>query len=96
MLDTIMLSLRLSDGLHMPSFTEQFGEEAAARVMSVATRCQQQGILQCIGKRDLLGDGSCLPITIRLKDPEGFLLSNDIISDFFAELTMTSTTAFLL
>ena len=74
LLDMVMLRLRLSDGLDFRVVAEQFGEERVSRIRSALQRHVDKGLVE--------EGGSC----IRLADPEGFLVSNDIISDAFAAL----------
>ena len=77
--DHVMLSLRLADGLDMQQIHNTFGNQAAQRVMAAVQRHVQSGLVkvQPLEAR--------LP-RICLADPDGFLVSNDIISDIFVAL----------
>lgn len=77
--DHVMLSLRLADGLDMQRIHNDYGNQAAQRVMAAVQRHVQSGLvkLQPLEAR--------LP-RICLADPDGFLVSNDIISDIFVAL----------
>ena len=70
LLDSIMLSLRLSSGLDLLSLDAEIASKVVAAVKDHA----KEGLV-------VLDDKS-----LRLKDPEGYLLSNTIISDIFAAL----------
>ena len=74
LLDMVMLRLRLSDGLDFRVVAEHFGEERASSIRSALRRHVDRGLVE--------ERGSC----VRLADPEGFLVSNGIISDAFAAL----------
>eukprot|EP00798_Chlamydomonas_sp_ICE-L_P014035 gene14035-19973_t len=83
LLDTIMLRLRTADGLDLKELGEVYGGDAVDVVLeSVKYHVSRGLVLQLpslVG--DEHGDG---PGRIRLSDPEGLLLSNDIISDIFS------------
>ncbi|MBQ9912972.1 MAG: radical SAM family heme chaperone HemW [Clostridia bacterium] len=64
----IMLSLRLSDGLDGKKFRERYGCSLAEEIFKKAEKYERNGLLKTDGER----------ITLT---PEGFLLSNSIISD---------------
>ena len=72
LLNMVMLRLRTSDGLDMRDFSDRFGEDAAGTVTKSLQKHIERGLV-------LNQDHK-----IRLSDPNGFLLSNDIISDVFA------------
>ena len=74
LLDMVMLRLRLSDGLDFRVVADCFGEEKVSSIRSALRPHIDKGLVE--------ERGSC----IRLTDPEGFLMSNDIISDVFAAL----------
>ena len=74
LLDMIMLRLRLADGLNMSKVAADFGDNSASAIFKAVKKHQEQGFVQHDGE------------VIRLRDPEGFLFSNDIISDIFAAL----------
>lgn len=76
LLEAVMLRLRLSDGLDFRILEEQFGVKAATTVESALLPHIEKGLAEPLG----CGNG------VRLKDPEGFLVSNDIISDIFVSL----------
>lgn len=72
LLNTVMLRLRTADGLNLGSFSSRFGDEAAKTVLSSLQKHLKSGLVLHSNQR------------VRLSDPHGFLLSNDIISDVFA------------
>ena len=88
LLNTVMLRLRTADGLDMGSFSSRFGGEAAATVLSSLEKHLKSGlVIQCQrlpGSLPLTCQHEACNHRLRLSDPNGFLLSNDIISDVFA------------
>jgi oxygen-independent coproporphyrinogen-3 oxidase len=80
LLDTLMLGLRLREGLDVGELLEQFGEEAIAQVWQCLQPYMQKGWV--VGSES---DSPSLPTTgrIRLTDPEGFLFSNVVLTDIF-------------
>jgi coproporphyrinogen III oxidase-like Fe-S oxidoreductase len=118
LLDVIMLSLRLSDGLALQQLQREYGQETVASLLPTIQSSLQTGLMQLVpcggGKMQHTGVGSKADSTssngtvtvdadaayamlcdalkqgkecgVRLTDPAGFLLSNDVISEFFALL----------
>lgn len=80
LLDTLMLGLRLREGLELAGLIEQFGEDAIAQVWQCLQPYMQKGWV--VGPVD---NSRSLPRTgrIRLTDPEGFLFSNVVLTDVF-------------
>mmetsp|Transcript_939 Transcript_939/g.3931 ORF Transcript_939/g.3931 Transcript_939/m.3931 type:complete len:228 (+) Transcript_939:880-1563(+) len=70
-LEEVMLGLRTKDGIDMEELAQKYGEDCAE---------QLRGILQPVEHVRIEGK------RIGLVAPEGFLLSNDIISTVFAEV----------
>ncbi len=100
MLDTIMLRLRTADGLDLGAFEAAYGADMTARVQRSLRKHVASGLVLAAGSRaagqqaagqgrgqqqqlERSGDASVL----RLADPQGFLLSNEIISDVFAAVS---------
>lgn len=73
LLDKVMLRLRLADGLHLGDVQEEFGKKRADLIKEAIKPHVEKTV-------DFDGQ------TICLKDPQGYLFSNDIISDIFARL----------
>ena len=74
LLDKVMLRLRLADGLNLGEVELKFGKKQAELIReAIKPHCKQKTV-------DFDGN------TISLADPQGFLFSNDIISDIFAML----------
>ena len=78
LLDMVMLHLRLSDGLDFWRVADCFGEGRVSSIQSALRLHIDKGLVEERGSR------------IRLTDPEGFLRSNDIISDACAALDQAS------
>eukprot|EP00887_Chlorella_sp_A99_P000273 scaffold13.g273.t1 len=127
LLDTVMLRLRLADGLDLDWLAgwHPQGQEAAAIVLSALERHIEAGLVQrdrtgssagpagagapteaarpagaspegagrpaAAGERGGGGGGVHALGRVRLADPDGFIVSNEIISDVFAALDITSS-----
>lgn len=72
MLDSLMVGLRLQEGIDLEQFRERFGESAIAQV------------LQCLAPFQRTNWIEIMPKNLRLTDPEGFLFSNVILTKLFA------------
>lgn len=126
LLDRIMLSLRLSDGLDLQHLQQSFGPAVVGQLLPAIHKFCDRGLMQLVDaplvqqtphqaaaaaaqagsdvtgtraavavagaqgldvvaqlQRRLAAGGSC---AVRLTDPAGFLLSNDVIADLFAHL----------
>ncbi|RYY87372.1 coproporphyrinogen III oxidase [archaeon] len=81
----LMLSLRTADGLDMDKLQRNYGAEVRSKVESALagyieeSSTRQSSVIQKV----VTPNGEC---ALRLADPQGFLLSNHIISDVFAKL----------
>ncbi|HIK41874.1 radical SAM family heme chaperone HemW [Thermoleptolyngbya sp. M55_K2018_002] len=75
LLDTLMLGLRLADGLDLLRLELEFGKGAIARILTCLQPHLQRGWVDQT------------PSRIRLTDPEGFLFSNVVLSDLFEALS---------
>ena len=86
LLDTLMVGLRLAEGLSLSELSQQFSQAKLAQVLTCLQPYQQSGwieVLNCDRQPILIN--SHLPIEgqIRLTDPEGFLFSNVILLKLF-------------
>lgn len=88
-LDTLMLGLRLAEGLDIEGLRARFGNESISRVWDCLFPYRQQGWVEVVWPTGAIAQGiTTLPETgrIRLTDPEGFLFSNVILVDLFEAL----------
>jgi oxygen-independent coproporphyrinogen-3 oxidase len=81
-----MLRLRTADGLDMYRVQRDFGQHVVQQLGPVLDRHAAAGRVQLLDAA-----GSCVSSfrhahQARLSDPDGFLLSNAVISDLFAAL----------
>lgn len=99
LLDTVMLRLRLGEGLDLRQLAAGHpqGDEAADVVRAaLAPHIARGWVLADAGGGGGAagGGGEALPPgavqRVRLADPQGFVLSNDIISDVFAAFDLTA------
>jgi putative oxygen-independent coproporphyrinogen III oxidase len=72
MLDSLMVGLRLKEGIDLNQFKTQFGEKAIAE------------IVKCLAPYQTSNWVETTAVSIRLTDPEGFLFSNVILTTLFA------------
>lgn len=91
LLETLMLGLRLAEGLSLCMLTEQFGEEILEQVWKGLQSYYRRGWVEVVGVHGEavdLQDPQKLPLTgqLRLSDPEGFLFSNTVLADLFSQL----------
>ncbi|GAQ80361.1 oxygen-independent coproporphyrinogen III oxidase [Klebsormidium nitens] len=93
LLDRLMLRLRLAEGVDLKALKDEFGEEAAQAVCKGLAPFVASG--HVIPSEPAASNGPrgkengvtlSLHSTVRLSDPEGFLLSNEILSTLFAQL----------
>lgn len=90
LLETLMLGLRLAEGLNLGTLYQKFGEQTLDKIWH-CLRYQQQGWIEIVGIDGAIidmGNDQKLPTMgyIRLSDPEGFLYSNTILANLFNEL----------
>lgn len=86
MLDIVMMRLRTADGLDMADFRERFGEGAVRAVNAALEPHEAAALVERRAKEPTIEEGGKAVDLVRLSDPDGFLVSNDIISDVFAAL----------
>jgi len=85
LLETLMLGLRLREGVSLSALTEQFGEQTLEKIWQCLQPYHQNGWVEVSGTMSddlkLLNEGR-----LRLSDPQGFLFSNVILADLFSQL----------
>ncbi|AFZ30955.1 oxygen-independent coproporphyrinogen III oxidase [Gloeocapsa sp. PCC 7428] len=75
LLETLMLGLRLKEGIDLTTLTQQFGVEMVAKIWQCLQPYYEQGWVELVGTEQ-----------IRLSDPEGFLFSNTVLARLFRQL----------
>lgn len=84
-LDTVMLGLRLSEGLQREEIVKSFGEKAWSQLKDGVKDFVQSGLVEMVDKSgNVLGNSHGEVESLRLTKPEGFLLSNEVISSLFS------------
>lgn len=88
LLETLMLGLRLAEGLSLEKLTQQFGVEILEQIWAAIHPHYQQGWVEIVSDSQEIIDLKNAPKLpnsdrLRLKDPEGFLFSNTILADLF-------------
>jgi putative oxygen-independent coproporphyrinogen III oxidase len=78
LLETLMLGLRLAEGVSLTVLTEEFGEEKIQEIHHCLQPYFEQDLVQVTSGR------------LRLTDPQGFLFSNVVLADLFSKLTVDS------
>lgn len=92
LLETLMLGLRLASGLSLSGLADRFGRQTVDRIWECLQPYWRQGWVEIAGEGGLsiaaLTEGENLPPNgyLRLRDPEGFLFSNTILSTLFGKL----------
>ncbi|MDF5728724.1 MAG: radical SAM family heme chaperone HemW [Rhizonema sp. PD38] len=74
LLETLMLGLRLAEGVSLGMLTEQFGKEKVAEIHKCCQPYYKKGWVEVVEGR------------LRLCDPQGFLFSNVVLAELFGEL----------
>lgn len=92
LLETLMLGLRLAEGLNLSTLNQQFGEKSLERIWTGLRPDHRRGWVEVLGvdgKAVELQGAQKLPLTgqLRLNDPEGFLFSNTVLADLFSQLS---------
>lgn len=102
LLDLVMLRLRLSDGLDLSRLQREFGAQLVASLLPAVAGNMERGLMQLAGAAPAAPGGAPSggeaaaqlraalaagrPCCVRLTDPAGFLVSNDVIAGLFAAL----------
>jgi oxygen-independent coproporphyrinogen-3 oxidase len=91
LLETLMLGLRLAEGLSLSMLTDKFAQQTVDRIWNCLQPYWRQGwveIVRSSGSIVILSEGDRLPLSgnLRLSDPEGFLFSNTVLAALFSKL----------
>lgn len=89
-LETLMLGLRLAEGIEIQTLVDHFGQEMIEKLLKLLQPFQQQGLVLIGDPHQNLMDSEpdqLIEGVIRFTDPEGFLLSNQILSTIFSEFS---------
>ncbi|MGF1496886.1 MAG: radical SAM family heme chaperone HemW [Elainellaceae cyanobacterium] len=93
LLDTLMLGLRLADGLKLAELGQHFGPSCLKAVQLALKPFHNRGWVEIWDPqqgRELLWEAIAAPpfpnARLRLTDPEGFLFSNEVLSSLFNAL----------
>ncbi|MBD0314140.1 MAG: coproporphyrinogen III oxidase, partial [Microcoleus sp. T3-bin5] len=91
LLETLMLGLRLAEGVSLSALTQKFTQQTVDKIWRCLQPYWRQGWVEIMTEDRAiatLGDGDPLPLSgnLRLSDPEGFLFSNTILADLFSKL----------
>jgi len=91
LLETLMLGLRLAEGLSLSFLNNQFGENTLEKIWTGLQPYYRSGWVEVVGVEGQsveLQSTEKLPLTgqLRLSDPEGFLFSNTVLADLFSKL----------
>lgn len=101
LLDSLMLRLRLSEGINLSSIKTDFGEAVNNQILSCISTYYHQNLIDFIdeqGNKIVIKNIKVIPDNAQLKltDPEGFLFSNTILTTLFYQLNLASTKKILL
>ena len=90
LLETLMLGLRLREGVSMLTLSQLASEETLLQIWTCLHPYQQQGWIEIVGaagERILTAKKFFTARSIRLTDPEGFLFSNSVLATLFSQLS---------
>lgn len=79
LLETLMLGLRLAQGLDLETLSRQFGSKTVEQILHCLAPYLHRGWVELVEPRSSQG-------RIRLSDPEGFLFSNVVLVALWTEL----------
>ncbi|WP_267384323.1 radical SAM family heme chaperone HemW [Cyanobacterium sp. uoEpiScrs1] len=91
LLESLMLRLRLSEGINLSLIRVNFGEEITAKIVSCLFTYYQDNLISFTDEQKnkiVLKDFNTIPenTNLKLNDPEGFLFSNTILATLFYQL----------
>ena len=94
LLETLMLGLRLLEGVNLTEISQQFGEQTITNILACLKPYYDLAmptttVGQCASeatRKLVLIDRQTVEIKLKLQDPEGFLLSNTILTTLFEKL----------
>jgi putative oxygen-independent coproporphyrinogen III oxidase len=89
LLETLMLGLRLADGIDLSQFTQQFGGDRLEQLWQCLRPYYHQGWVEVhpqTAPQTILDQTLPPSGRIRLSDPDGFLFSNTILASVFEAL----------
>ena len=75
LLETLMLGLRLAEGVSLSQISQEFGEQTINQILSTLQSYQQQNLIEIFTVNQ--------EQRMRLSDPEGFLVSNTVLTSLF-------------
>ena len=78
LLETLMLGLRLAEGINLAAISQTFGQQTKANIITCLKPYLKQNLVEI--------DNNTTESRLRLTDPEGFLLSNTILATLFQKL----------
>lgn len=92
LLETLMLGLRLADGINLSLLNQEYGQEILHNIWQSLQPFSRQRWVEGIDKEQKIIDigeiGDLLTLKqIKLTDPEGFLFSNPILAALFKNLS---------
>jgi putative oxygen-independent coproporphyrinogen III oxidase len=77
LLETLMLGLRLQEGVNLLDIKQKFGEEIYHHILIIVNKFMKENLIEFEIKTQRL----------RLNDPQGFLFSNTILAEIFHKLS---------
>ncbi len=87
LLETLMLGLRLAEGINLEVISQQFGSDILEQILTLLMPFYHQGLVQILDHNQNPIQPNFHQGWMRLTDPDGFLISNQILSTVFAGLS---------
>ncbi len=81
LLETLMLGLRLSEGVSLSTLAQLFGEETLKQIWACLQPYNRTGWVEVVG--EVATDVVPTNGQLRLSDPQGFLFSNVVLAELF-------------
>ncbi len=84
LLETLMLGLRLSEGIALQELSQKFGDQTTNKIVNSLAKFICQGLIKIDHESEVaLANASQKEARIKLTDPSGFLLSNTVLASLF-------------
>ncbi len=92
LLESLMLGLRLAEGVSLEQIRQQFGTEVVEQIWTCLQTHYRQGWVEILGRdgrtKEFESNNFCITSAARLRltTPEGFLFSNTVLATLFEQL----------
>ncbi len=88
LLESLMLGLRLAQGVNLKQISQQFGQPIVDRIWRCVQPYYHQGWIEILDPQGRKSHTLETASRIKLSDPEGFLFSNTVLAALFNQVTI--------